>query len=65
MGLGRLDWAGLVRFPRVGFWLLWLAGMGVMSWYRKHRFDDSLAANWTAQLINTATQGALLIAMLL
>ena len=65
LSLGRIDWAGLVRFPRVIFWLLWLAGMGVMGWYRKHKFDNSLAANWTAQLINTATQGALLIAMLL
>ena len=65
LSLGRIDWAGLVRFPRVVFWLLWLAGIGIMGWYRKHKFDNSLVANWTAQLINTATQGALLIAILL
>lgn len=65
MSLIHIQWGELVRFPRVLFWLLWLAGMGIMAWYRKYRFDNSLTANWTAQLINTITQGALLIAMLL
>lgn len=65
LSLERIDWAGLVRFPRVVFWLLWLAGIGVMGWYRKHKLGHSLTANWTARLINTATQGALLIAILL
>lgn len=62
--IGTLDWAWLLRFPRVVFFVLWFAGLGVMSWYRRHWFDNSLAANWTAQIINTFTQGALLLAML-
>lgn len=57
--------AQLTHFPSVVFFLLWLCGMGCMSWYRKNRFDHSLKANWTAQLINTATQGALLAGLLL
>ena len=40
LSLERIDWAGLVRFPRVVFWLLWLAGIGVMGWYRKHKFGQ-------------------------
>lgn len=65
LGFGSIHIAALCRFPRVVFWLVWLAGLGVMGWYRKHKFDNSLKANWTAQLINTVTQGALFIAMLL
>lgn len=57
--------AQLTRFPSVIFFLLWLCGMAFMSWYRKNRFDNSPKANWTAQLINTAAQGALLIGILL
>ena len=45
--------------------VIMLCGMGCMSWYRKNRFDNSLKANWTAQLINTAAQGALLLGILL
>ena len=44
--------------------VIMLCGMGCMSWYRKNRFDNSLKANWTAQLINTAAQGALLLGIL-
>lgn len=62
--LRRIPWGSLLmqltHFPSVVFFLLWLCGMGCMSWYRKNWFDNSLKANWTAQLINTAAQGALL-----
>lgn len=44
--------------------VIMLCGVGCMSWYRKNRFDNSLKANWTAQLINTAAQGALLLGIL-
>ena len=57
--------AQLTHFPSAVFFLLWLCGMACMSWYRKNRFDNSLKANWTAQLINTAAQGALLAGILL
>lgn len=61
---GNIRWAALLEFPRLLFCLCWLAGLGVMGWYRKNRFDNSLAANWTAQIINTLTQTALLAAVL-
>ena len=44
--------------------VIMLCGMGCMSRYRKNRFDNSLKSNWTAQLINTAAQGALLLGIL-
>ena len=44
--------------------VIMLCGVGCMSWYRKNRFDNSLKSNWTAQLINTAAQGALLLGIL-
>ena len=67
--LRTIQWGSLLtqltRFPSVIFFLLWLCGMGCMNWYRKNRFDNSLKANWTAQFINTAAQGALLLGLLL
>lgn len=57
--------ARLTHFPSVVFFLLWLCGMDFMSWYRKNRFDNSLNANWMAQLVNTAAQGALLLGIML
>ena len=68
LNAGQIDWGGLAgrlgRFPSAVFFLLWFIGMGVMGWYRKHRFDNSVKANWTAQIINTAAQGALLLGIL-
>ncbi len=54
----------LVQVPSVLFFAVWLIGMGVIGWYRKHRFDNSVKANWTAQIINTVAQGALLLGIL-
>lgn len=54
-GIGTASYIGAV---------IMLCGMGCMSWYRKNQFDNSLKANWTAQLINTAAQGALLLGIL-
>lgn len=66
---GKIDWitlpGQLLRAPAVICFAVWLIGMGVMGWYRKTRFDNSVKANWTAQLINTVTQGALLAGILL
>ena len=66
---GQIAWvslaARLVGVPSVFFFAVWLIGMGTMGWYRKHRFDNSVKANWTAQIINTAVQGALLLGILL
>ena len=63
-----IAWAGLpglvLQLPSAVFFLLWLCGMGCMSWYRKNRFDNSLRSNWTAQCINTAAQACLLLGQL-
>ncbi len=61
----KIAWAQLAQFPALLFFLLWFAGLGVMGWYRKTRFDNSVKANRTAQFINTAAQGALLLGVLL
>ncbi len=65
LGFKSIAWAQFVQFPTAAFLLLWLVGLGIMGWYRRHRFDNSLRANWTAQCINTAAQGALLVGILL
>lgn len=65
---GQIDWGSLagrlVQVPSVLFFAVWLIGMGTMGWYRKRRFDNSVKANWTAQIINTVAQGALLLGIL-
>lgn len=61
----KIAWAQLAQFPALLFFVLWLAGLGAMGWYRKTRFDNSVSANRTAQLLNTAAQGALLLGVLL
>lgn len=58
-------WEAVTGFPSCLFLLLWVCLMGVMGWYRKHRFDNSPRANWTAQGINCAAQAALLLGILL
>lgn len=68
MDLRGIAWkalcTALTGFPSAVFFLCWLAGMGLMGWYRKNKFDNSARANWTAQLVNTAAQGALLLGVL-
>lgn len=57
-------WASVTGLPAALFFLAWLVGMGAMGWYRKTRFDNSPRANWIAQGINCAAQGALLLGIL-
>ncbi len=65
---GKISWAALgaavIRFPAALFFLIWLFVMGAMGWYRKNRFDGSARANWTAQILNCAGQGALFLGVL-
>ena len=69
IGFGKINWSGLLaavtEFPAVAFFVLWVAMMGTMSWYRKNKFDNSAKANWAAQIINCVAQGALLLGILL
>lgn len=68
LGFGRINWSGLLAavtgIPGVLFFLLWIAMMGTMGWYRKNKFDNSAKTNWTAQIINCIGQGALLLGIL-
>ena len=69
LGFGKINWAAVLGavtgFPSILLFLLWIAMMGTMGWYRKNRFDNSAKANWAAQLINCVGQGALFFAILL
>lgn len=69
IGIGKINWSGVLSavtgFPAVAFFVLWIAMMGAMGWYRKNKFDNSAKANWTAQIINCVGQGALFLGVLL
>ena len=69
LGFGKISWSGLLAaitgLPAMAFFVLWVAMMGTMNWYRKNKFDNSAKANWTAQIINCIGQGALLLGILL
>ena len=69
LGFGRIRWSGVLAavtgFPSVLFFSAWIALMGTMSWYRKHKFQRNDArANWTAQIINAVGQTCLLLGIL-
>lgn len=64
-GFATIRWQVLFEFPRILFCSAWLVGLCTMGWYRKKRFDNSVSANWTAQIINSIAQAALLIAVVL
>lgn len=58
-------WQAVSGFPSVLFFLLWIGLMGVMSWYRKHKFQrNDSKSNWTAQIINAVGQTCLLLGIL-
>ena len=69
IGFGKIDWAavgaGLLRFPSILFFAAWIALMGFMGWFRKHKFqNDDAKSNWTAQIVNAAGQTCLLLGIL-
>ena len=69
IGFGSIDWsavlAAVTGFPSLAFFLGWIALMGVMIWYRKHKFQrDDARSNWTAQIINAVGQTCLLLGIL-
>lgn len=69
VGFGKINWAavgsGILSFPSVLFFAAWIALMGFMGWYRKHKFQNEDAkANWTAQIINAVGQTCLLLGIL-
>lgn len=69
LGFGKINWAGvglaILSFPSILFFVVWIALMGCMSWYRKHKFvGDDAHSNWTAQIINAIGQTCLLLGIL-
>jgi len=69
IGFGKISWAAvgqaLIRFPSILFFVAWIALMGFMGWFRKHKFqNDDARSNWTAQIINAVGQTCLLLGIL-
>ena len=66
LGFGKINWAAVgaavISFPSFVFFLAWIALMGFMGWYRKHKFrHDDAHSNWTAQIVNAIGQTCLLL----
>jgi len=66
LGFGTIDWqgvlSGVLRFPSLLFFLVWIGLMGLMVWFRKNKFKhDNAQSNWTAQIINAVGQTSLLL----
>ena len=69
VGFGKIDWASVgmavIGFPSILFFVAWIGLMGVMGWYRKHKFsNDDVRSNWTAQIVNALGQTCLLLGIL-
>jgi len=57
--------AAVSGLPQLVLFILWLALLGVMVWYRKNCFGKYDArSNWTAEIINSAAQLSFLAAVL-
>lgn len=69
IGFGKINWAevlaAVIGLPSIVFFVTWIALMGAMVWYRKHKFSrDDAKSNWTAQIINAVGQTCLLMGIL-
>lgn len=69
LGFRKIHWAGvgaaIIGMPSILFFIAWVVLMGVMGWYRKHKFsNDDAKSNWTAQIINAIGQTCLLLGIL-
>jgi hypothetical protein len=66
---GKINWAAvgtaIIGLPSILFFIAWVGLMGLMGWYRKHKFkNDDAHSNWTAQIINAIGQTCLLLGIL-
>ena len=69
IGFGKINWAGVLEavtgLPSSLFFIIWIALMFTMVWYRKHKFQrNDASSNWTAQIINAVGQTCLLLGIL-
>lgn len=65
----HISWSGVLAaatgFPSIVFFIVWIALMCTMSWYRKYKFQRNDAhSNWMAQIINALGQTCLLLGIL-
>lgn len=70
LGLRKISWPGVLAavtgLPAAAFFAAWIGCMGLMGWYRKHKFKrEDARSNWTAQIINALGQTCLLLGILL
>ena len=62
VGPGRA-FAVIGGMPQLIFFLLWIAAMCLMVWYKKNRFERTNArTNWVAEIINSVGQICFLLA---
>ena len=69
VGFSKIHWAGvgaaILSFPSILFFVAWIGLMGLMGWYRKHKFfNEDAKSNWTAQIVNALGQTCLLLGIL-
>ena len=69
IGFRSINWSGvgaaILSMPSILFFIAWIGLMGLMGWYRKHKFsNDDAHSNWTAQIINAIGQTCLLLGIL-
>ena len=69
LNITKINWTGvgaaIIGMPSILFFITWIALMGVMGWYRKHKFsNDDAHSNWTAQIINAVGQTCLLLGII-
>ena len=68
LNIGKISWkavgAAIVGMPQLIFFILWIAFMVTMVWYKKNRFDKYDAkTNWVAEIVNSIGQTCFLIAI--
>ena len=69
LDFSSIEWSAVLSavtgLPALAFFIGWIVLMGVMVWYRKHKFQRNDAhSNWTAQIINAVGQTCLLLGIL-
>ena len=69
IGFGKINWANvgaaILSLPSIVLFIAWIALLGFMGWYRKHKFsNDDARSNWTAQIVNAVAQTCLLLGIL-
>ena len=68
-GFKKINWssvgAAVTGMPSLLLFIIWIAMMAAMVWYKKTHFkNEDAKKNWTAQIINCIGQAALFFAIL-